>query len=74
MTYKFYYAITNIIYVITYNGGYMDISKKFSTILYEYMKIIIQLKVLEGFCIANRCNEEVGYILYFVKKINRMIK
>ncbi len=50
----------------------MDLSKRFSQILYDYMKIIIILKILEGFCIANRDKEDVGYILYFLKKINRL--
>ena len=37
----------------------MDLSKRFSQILYDYMKIIIILKILEGFCIANRDKEDV---------------
>ncbi len=50
----------------------MNFSKRFSQIMYDYMKIIVFLKILEGFCIANRNKEDVGYILCFLKKINRL--
>ena len=50
----------------------MDLSKRFSQILYDYMKIRMLSEVLEGYCYANRDVENISYILYFLRKINSL--
>lgn len=50
----------------------MDLSKRFSQILYDYMKIRMLSEVLEGYCYANRDAENISYILYFLRKINSL--
>lgn len=50
----------------------MDLSKRFSQILYDYMKIRMLSEVLEGYCYANRDPENISYILYFLRKINSL--